>query len=386
MQFTNYTGALDGIRVLDLAGSVGAGYCGKLFADQGADVLLVEPPEGFETRRIPPIIPGVDPPEASGMHAYLSTNKRSVVCAEPECLRELARGASLVIDGSAGCERPLALDTLAEVSPNAVLLSITWFGQDGPYRDFAGTDAVCMALTSQVDWLGEAGEAPVIPGGYHAQIVTGQTAFIGAMGQLLAREFGTVAGPAHLEVSVLESSVCFTEIEAVRVHCGLPTRTRNGVNRFRTTYPLGIYSCRDGWLGVTVLTPSQWRGFCRLVGLQQLADVPRYRASQARYEDADTLDPLIAEAVRGKSAAELVRRGQEMKVPLSLVPTMEQLFGVDQYIARRVFAEVAHPDLGPFPMPVTPFRLHATPAIPGGPVARLGQHSESVLGSAGISE
>ena len=385
MRHSHYTGALDGIRVLDISGGIAAGYCGKLFADHGADVLLVEPPEGFETRRVPPIIPGVKPPEASGMHAYLSTNKRSVVCDDSARLRELARGASLVIDGCATDERPLPVKELAQVAPNAALLSITWFGQDGPYRDFTGSDGVCMALASQIDWLGNAGEAPVIPGGYHAQIVAGQTAFIGAMGQVLAREIGNASGPAHIEVSVFEAGVCFTEIEAVRVHCGLPMRTRSGVNRFRTTYPLGIYPCRDGWLGVTVLTPSQWYGFCRLVGLERLAGIARYRSSEARYQDADTLDPVIAEAVSGMSAKELVMRGQEMKVPLSLVPTMEELFSVDQYVSRRVFADVTHPDLGSFPLPVTPFRLRGSPAIPGGQVARLGEDTESVLEMAGAA-
>ena len=382
MGIKHLTGALDGIRVLDLAGSVAAGYCGKLFADQGAEVVLVEPRAGFATRRTPPIVASVNPPEASGMHAYLSSNKLSVVCEDPALVREMARGVSLVIAGGLADDCRLSAESLAEVSPNAVLLSITWFGQTGPYRNFAGSDGVCMALSSQIDWLGNAGEAPVIPGGYHAQIVAGQTAFIGAMGQLLGQELGNTTGPAHLEVCVLEASVCFTEIEAVRVHCGLPTRTRCGVNRFRQSYPLGIYPCRDGWLGVTVLTPSQWTSFCGLVGLERLALKARYRSSAARFGEADVLDPLIAEAVSSKSARELVKRGQEMKVPLSLVPTMEELFKVDQYVERGVFAEVSHPDLGSFRSPVNPFRLYATPAIAGGRVARLGEHSELLLGAA----
>ena len=385
MQPTLYTGALEGIRILDLSGSVAAGYCGKLFADHGADVLLVEPPEGFATRRLPPLIPGVEPAEASGMHAYLSTNKRSVVCDDPSQVRRLATGSSLVIDDRAGDDRPIDVDSLAEIAPDAVLLSITWFGQDGPYRDFFGTDGVCMALTSQLDWLGNAGEAPAIPGGYHTQIVAGLTAFIAAMGQVLARELGNSSGSGHLDVSIYEASVCFTEIEAVRVHYGLPTRTRTGVNRFRTIYPLGIYPCRDGWLGVTVLTPSQWGSLCQLLGLESLTEIDKYWASEARFEDAELLDPVISAAVRDRSANELVRRGQEMKIPLSLVPTIEQLFSIDQYVEREAFADVTHPDLGAIPLPVTPFRLHGAPAIPGGRVARLGEHTESVLAAAGVA-
>lgn len=385
MQPTLYTGALEGIRVLDLSGGIAAGYCGKLFADHGADVLLVEPPDGFATRRLPPVVPGVEPAEASGMHAYLSTNKRSVVCDDPSQLRKLAAAASLVIDDRAGNDRPISVDSLARIAPDAVLLSITWFGQDGPYRDFAGTDGVCMALSSQIDWLGNAGEAPLIPGGYHAQIVAGLTAFIAAMGQILARELGNSSGPGHLDVSIFEASVCFTEIEAARVHCGLPTRTRIAVNRFRTIYPLGIYPCRDGWLGVTVLTPNQWGSLCRLLGLERLTEIDKYWTSEARFEDAEMLDRTIASAVRDRSAEDLVNRGQEMKIPLSLVPTMEQLLCVDQYVERQVFAEVTHPDLGSFPLPVTPFRLHGAPAIAGGRVSRLGADTEAVFATAGVA-
>lgn len=378
-------GALHGIRVLDLSGNIAAGYCGKLFADHGAEVLLVEPPEGFPTRRIPPFAPGVQAPEASGMHAYLSANKLSVVCDGQRELRALARGASLVIDHGIGDGRPIHIETLADVSPHAVLLSITWFGQDGPYKDFAGSDGVCQALTSQIDWLGEAGGPPLIPGGYHAQMTAGLTAFIAAMGQVLARELGSASGPTHLDVSIYEASICFTEVDAMRAHSGLPIRTRIGVNRFRATYPLGIYPCRDGWLGVTVLTPSQWESLCRLLGLEHLTKVKRYWESLSRLEDADILDPLIASRIRDQSSVELARKGQSMRVPLSIVPTMEELFDVDQYVSRGAFAAVTHPDLGAVQFPVTPFRLYGAPAKRGGPVSCLGADSEAALTAAGVS-
>ena len=377
-------GALDGIRVIDVSGTIAAGYCGKLFADLGAEVLLVEPPEGFPTRRVPPFAPGVDAPEASGMHAYLSANKRSVVFSGQHELRALIRGASLVIDHGIGTDRPVPADTLADASPEAVLLSITWFGQDGPYRDFAGSDGVCMALTSQIDWLGEKGGPPIIPGGYHAQMVGGLTGFIAAMGQVLARDLGNASGVTHVDVSIYEASFCFSELEAMRAHSGLPIRTRIGINRFRSTYPLGIYPCRDGWLGVTTLTPGQWESLCQLLGLEHLTKVEKYREGLSRLEDADILDPLIAERVKAHSATELARMGQRMRIPLSIVPTMEQLFDVDQYVSRGSFADVTHPDLGTVRFPVTPFRLYEAPAKQGGPVSRLGADTEAVLAEAGV--
>ena len=378
-------GALNGIRVLDLSGNIAAGYCGKLFADHGADVLLIEPPEGFPTRRLPPFAPGAEVPESSGMHAYLSTNKLSVVCRDPLELRALVRGASIVIDHGVGEDRPIRLEKLAAISPQVVLLSITWFGQDGPYKDFAGSDGVCQALTSQIDWLGEPGGSPLIPTGYHAQITAGLTAFIAAMGQVLARDLGNALGAAHLDLSIFEACICFTEIEAMRAYSGLPIRTRMGVNRFRATYPLGIYPCRDGWLGVTALTPSQWTSLCRLLGIEYLTRVEKYWESLARLEDAEILDPIIASRVRDHSAGELARKGQSMRIPLSIVPTMDELIDVDQYVIRQAFGAVTHPDLGTVQLPVTPFRLYEAPARQGGTVSRLGADTEAALSAAGVA-
>ena len=378
-------GALSGIRVLDLSGKIAAGYCGKLFADHGADVLLIEPPEGFPTRRLPPFAPGAEVPESSAMHAYLSTNKLSVVCRDPLELRALVREVSIVIDHGVGEDRPIQIETLASISPQVVLLSITWFGQDGPYKDFAGSDGVCQALTSQIDWLGEPGGPPLIPTGYHAQITAGLTAFIAAMGQVLARDLGNALGAAHLDVSIFEASICFTEIEAMRAYSGLPIRTRMGVNRVRATYPLGIYPCRDGWLGVTALTPSQWTSLCRLLGIEYLTRVEKYWESLARLEDAEILDPIIASRVRDHSARELARKGQSMRIPLSIVPTMDELINVDQYASREAFGAVTHPDLGTVQLPVTPFRLYEAPARQGGTVSRLGADTEAALTAAGVS-
>ena len=313
------------------------------------------------------------------MHAYLSANKRSVVCPDHAALIELARGADLVIDDRVGNERLLKLDELEECSEHGVLLSITWFGQTGPYRDHACADGVCQALTSQIDWLGEPDGPPVIPGGYQAQIMAAVTAFVASMGQILARELGNVSGLGHLDVSILESNLCFAEIESLRGFAGKPTRERLGVNRFRATYPLGVYPCRDGWLGVTVLTPSQWNSFCKLLGFDDLAAVDRYQQSLERLQDADKLEGRILARVAQESAADLAQRGQELRIPLTIVPTMDQLFDVDQFVERGAFANVTHPDLGSLRLPATPFRLHRTPAAQGGEVARLGAHTQVAL-------
>lgn len=370
--------ALAGIKVLDVAGTIATGYCGKLFADHGADVINVEPPgSGFETRRERPFVPGVDAPENSALHAYLSTNKSSVELdakANPAQVQELARGAQVVLDDGS-----FEVADFADLAPDVVVSTITWFGRTGPYAEFQGAGAVCWALAGLVRNVGPAEGPPIIAAGCGAEIVGGLTAYIGTLGQVVAREMGNAAGPGRLDTSILEANLCFTEVGGVGGYRSGHRGRRLGINRFAPTYPLGVYACADGWLGVTALTPSQWKSFCELLDMQEYADVPQYQTAIGRLYDYDVLEPLIKEQVKDRSSWELVRRGQDMRIPLAPVPTMEELFVTDQYVARDAFGEVATATGQTFRAPSTPFRLFKTPGAPGGRAARLGEMNAELL-------
>ena len=369
--------ALDGIRVLDVAGTIATGYCGKLFADHGADVINVEPPGGFGTRREPPFVPGVDAPENSALHAYLSTNKASVVLdakARPVELKGLARGAHVVLDDGS-----FDIADFADVAPEVVVSTITWFGRTGPYAEFQGAGAVCWALAGLVRNVGPAEGPPIIAAGCGAEIVGGLTAYIGTLGQVVAREMGNASGPDRLDTSILEANLCFTEVGGVGGYRTGHRGRRLGINRFAPTYPLGVYACADGWLGVTALTPSQWKSFCTLLDMEEYADVPQYQTAIGRLYDYDVLEPIIKEQVKDRSSLQLVRRGQDMRIPLAPVPTMEELFVTDQYVARNAFGEVSTATGEIFKAPSTPFRLFETPGAAGGHAAYLGEMTAELL-------
>ncbi|MCE2461486.1 MAG: CoA transferase [Pseudomonadales bacterium] len=369
--------ALAGLKVLDLAGTIASGYCGKLFADHGAQVINVEPPDGgFETRREPPFIPGADAPESSALHAYLSTNKASValdVGTEPEQLSRLARDSAVVLDGGR-----FDCAAFAAVAPEVVVSTITWFGRHGPYAEFKGNGAVCWSLGGMVRNVGPEQGPPWVPTGCGAEIVGGLAAYIGTLGQVIARVMGNALGPVRLDTSIHESNLCFTEVGGVGGYRSGRRGKRLGVNRFAPTYPLGVYACADGWLGVTALTPLQWRNFCSLLAMDQYADEPDYQTAIGRLMDYDTLEPIIRQRVRKRSAAELVTRGQSLRIPLAPVPTMEELFSVDQYVHRGAFTGMSCNGTD-FKVPVTPFRLYRTPANVGGEVEGLGESNAEFL-------
>ena len=374
--------ALAGLRVLDIGGTVATGYCGKLFAAHGADVIDVEPPRGASTRALAPFSPGASAPDNSAMHAYLSANKRSVALDLRHALGrtafvDLARGADVVLDASIGPRS--AFEDLFAAAPRVVLSRVTWFGQAGPYRDYAGTDGVCHALIGMVRGIGPAEGPPTLPSGYQAQIVGGLTAYIGTLGHVIGAELSNRDAPCVLDTSIFEANTCFTDVGAVAAFNTGVVAPRLGINRFPPTFPLGIYPCRDGWIGVTALTPSQWSAFCALLDLGDLVAVPAYQTTLGRLADADKLEPIIKQRVADRSAEEIFHRGQALRIPLAPVPTMEQLFTVDQYVARSAFGTIDHPTQGRFEAPVTPFRLYRTPARSDATAPTLGRHSRQCL-------
>lgn len=379
---------LAGLRVLDIGGTVATGYCGKLFADHGADVVDVEPLQGAATRMLAPFNDRAPEPDSSVLHTYLSSNKRSVAVdvrtgeGRAVFLR-LARDADVVLDASIGDEL-LSLSDIAAVAPRVVFSRVTWFGQNGPYANFAGTDSVCHALIGMVRGIGAAEGPPLLPSGYQAQIVGGLTAYIGTLGHVIAAELGNRSSACQLDTSICEANLCFTDVGVVSAFNTGVVAPRMGVNRFPPTFPLGIYPCRDGWIGVTALTPSQWAAFCALLDINELANVPAYQTTLGRLADAAVLEPVFKRKVAERSAAELFHRGQGMRIPLALVPTMEELFDVDQYVARNAFGTISHPAQGDVTAPMTPFKLYKTPAFAGGPAPSFGADTRSRLADIGI--
>lgn len=360
--------ALEGLTVVDIGGTVATGYCAKLAADYGATVVNLEPRDGFATRRLRPFRVGFEPPDpdASAMHAFLSTNKQSVI-ADAVDAEALVASADLVLLG----DEPQALAAAA----TSVVTTIDWYGRGGPYEDFVGTDGAMFALNGMLRGIGPVEGPPIVPTGYQAQIVAGSTALIASLSHVLAGELGNRQTVVELEVSIFESVLCFTDVGAIGFHNTGLEAPRMGVNRFPPTYPLGIYPCRDGWLGVTVLTPSQWHSFCDLLGMEDLAGIDLFQSSIGRLQGIDVIEPMMTEKLLAHSAEDLFYRGQRARVPLARVPTMEELFEVDQYRERQAFSTAALADGSTLTVPSVSFRLFDTPPNFGGPVASLGEQT-----------
>ncbi len=374
-QETTPPGALAGLHVVDIAGTVATACCGKLFRDLGAEVTNLEPPgEGQPIRRLPPLHPRAEAPEASGLATYFSLGKRSVAAETADPVAQaLLEAADVVLDAEP--RRPPA------VRDGQLRLTITWFGATGPYAGRAATDQVISAHTGAARAVGPADGPPILTTGHTAQVVAGTLAYVAGVGHLLGREIGGPATGVHLDVSIFEAAMCITEPGPPGTLATGVIRPRIGINRFWPTYPGGIYRCRGGWVGVTAITPSQWRSLCSMLGLRGLGLAPRYQVSINRLEDADALDAVIGPRLLERTALDWVQLGQAARVPLAIVPTPAELFELDQFRERGAWVEAHHPDHGRFPVPGTPFRLHRTPAVRGGRAPRLGEHGGTVSGT-----
>lgn len=372
-------GALGGYLVIDLAGTVASATCGKLFADFGARVVNLEPPEGHLTRRLEPRKPGTPGAEASALHALLSPNKESVVVdANAVAAREaispwLAAADVVLVDGDA-----TGWPSIRGTTPGgsgAVVCTFSWYGTTGPLAGLPGSDASVRAMSGQVYVTGPVEGPPILPAGYQAQVLGGVTGFVAIMERLVGRLASGMSGPAAVDVSLLDASLCLMETGAAGAALRIGQPRRLGINRFAPTYPMGIFEAQKGWLGVSVLTPEQWHAFCDLLGLNELAHIPEYQVTLGRLADADAIAGAIAPIIRQRPAEQWFHEGQARRIPLALVPTLDELFESEQMRALGAFRTVSHPDMGDFEVPGAPFRLRGTPAYSDGRVARLGEHA-----------
>jgi crotonobetainyl-CoA:carnitine CoA-transferase CaiB-like acyl-CoA transferase len=338
-------GPLDGLVVLELPGGVATRYCGKLFAAQGARVIQTCPSvnEGL----------AYGGATAAAYGAWLDAGKEQAGVEHPGGLPE-GVVPDVVIAGQSPADVAVAEAAVARIGGAALLLGITWFGMDGPCADWAGSDGVVQAMAGVAYAIGTADGPPVLPQGHAPQVVGGATGFIAAMASLLGRRRGGAV--KRVDVSIHEAFLCLAEHAGPSLFAGGPAARRRGVNRYGPVYPQTIFPAKDGWIGVTALTPQQWQGLCELVGLPELAKDPRYETTDLRMAAADELDAILMPAVAKLSAGAMLEEGQRKRVPMAPVPTMEEVLATPHWRERGSFA--AFNGNGPgFEGPALPYRL-----------------------------
>lgn len=387
--------ALADVRVLDLTHHICGPYTTKLLADYGADVIKIERPgEGDLARRLGPF-KGDDPhPEGSGLFAWLNTNKRSVTldlhhAAGRDALLDLAVRADIVVENF----RPGVLDRLGlgyaalrARKPNIVLLSISNFGQTGPYREWAGSELVLFAMGGEMYSMGAAEREPIKMAGTAALIESASAAAVAAIGAIYGAKWGGEG--THLDISIYETQTGGVD----RRHASIIGYQFSGRVSGRVSlaaalgYPNGVFACADGYVELTG-GGQRWPNTLRMLGNPPEFSGPEWQnplitmQPQAREQfDAVFIPWLFAHTKR--EIWELSQREHILCAPLY---TMEDLFTDPVFRERGFFVEVEHAHLGRFTMPGRPFVMTETPWTLRRPAPLLGQHTDEVLREAGFS-
>jgi crotonobetainyl-CoA:carnitine CoA-transferase CaiB-like acyl-CoA transferase len=374
---------LEGLRVLEIGTFVSAPYCGKLFAGYGAEVIKVEPPGGDLSRAHGPFKDGVPNPETSALFLYLNTGKKSVVLdiGAPEGRRqflELVKTADVVIENFRPADmRRLGLtyETLSAANPRLVVISITAFGQDGPYADYESNNLVAFAMGGQMFMTGTQDGGPLKNGGYQADYQGGLNAFSAGMLAVLAAERDGLG--QHVDVSVQQ---CMAPILEATIpyytYMGRWAGLRRG-NHMASF--IGIYPCADGHLGIHIMARN-WKPFTDAIGRQDLFDDPRFVTQAARAQNNDDLMAEFYAWAAGETKHDIYRRAGAGRAPIAFVHTMDDLLTSPQLESRGFIQRIDHPVAGEAAYPGPPWWIgpdgwsHQRAPL-------LGEHTAEVLES-----
>lgn len=378
--------ALAGVRVIDLTGPEGQ-YCGKLYADMGAEVILIEPPEGSPGRSIGPFIDDVEGPDTSIPFLYENSGKRSIILdldarEGQDRLKTLVKDADLIIETARPgtmAARGLGYDVLAAINPRLVYVSITPFGQTGPYADYMADDLTLLALGGLLHLGGYPDGAPqTISGeqGYHAASLFGAVASMAAVISAERTGRGEYIDVSMHEAVVmgLENAAQFYDLEGV---------VRPRAAGFRTLG--GQLPCKDGYIYVMVGGVSGGKTWNNVIEWMRAAGAPEAEILAEPRWDADgyrTSEEGKAEFKRvfagfsmKHSREELYESGKRARVPMAPVRTAADVLRSDQLAFRDFFATVPVPAAGRgITMPGAPYRLSRTPWGIAGPAPMAGEH------------
>ncbi len=383
----NHTGALSGLKVLDLSQGIAGPYCTKLLADYGAEVIKVEEPRRGDVARSTGPFPGHLPHhEKSGLFLHLNTNKKSVTLnLNPSdgasLCKALAGQASLVVeDLRPGVLQELGLGykDLAATNPRLVMVSITSFGQTGPYRDYKYTELVAEAISGIMYSHGAPDREPLKFAQSVGQYLAGLTAAIGAMGAVLAAKLQGIG--QYVDVSIMES-LAFTPDRRPSSYFYTGGIIKRLGYYYTPSYLVGAYPCKDGFVGIQGVGRGEawWPRIYNMMGMPELTTDPRFSKPDARLANRGEFDVLFYSWLADRTRQEVFEEAAKARFPLAPVYTTEDLLRDPHFKARGFFVDVEHPAAGRITQTGAPFKLSETPWKGHRPAPLLGQHNEEVF-------
>ena len=374
--------ALAGVKVLDLTSMVSGPVAAMMLADQGADVIKVEPTSGEQMRHIGPTVNKVTA-------AFFSCNrgKRSIgVDLKSEdgkkILFDLVTDADVLIQNF----RPGAMErmgfgepVLREINPRLIYVSISGFGEEGPYAHKRVYDPVIQALSCATDIQGDrATGRPQMFRIIIADKVTAITAAQAISTALYAREKSGEG--QHVRLSMLDAMLSLFWPEAM---AGLTYADQEfDVRKYQGAMDL-IYETQDRFITAGAISNNEWEDMCRALNREDLIDHPNFKTAQGRFTHNSERKDITAEEIKKWSSEEILARFDQEGVPCAPIIDRSELLDHEQVLANGSIDRLYFEEFGEVRQARHPARFDKTPASVSRPAPRLGEHGREVLAALG---
>lgn len=381
--------SLQGVVVVDLSTEISGPFTSKMLADQGAEVIKVEPKEGDPARRFPPFLDEKDQIESSAYFMYLNTNKKSVVLdlessSDRSTLETLLSKADICVENFTPAESKrlgITYDLLSKINPGLVLTSITGFGGEGPYKDYKGADIVYQALGGYHYLSGQFTREPVQSAYNQSQLTAGRYALVPTLAAL--RHKRRTGEGQHVEISTIE---CMASLPPshIPVYTYAGTVTGRGPGR-KVVMDGDFLECKDGYICLTTgggNTMEQWAIFFEMFELLE----PEFETAALRLQNSDRLDELFKPILDNWEKKVFMKEAMDQRFVVGMVQTPQDIINCPQLEAREFFHEISHPVAGTYRYPGPGFRWDNDNPLRGSqPAPLLGQHTDEILHNLDVS-
>jgi len=379
---------LEGIRVLELGRLIAAPFCGQILGDLGADVIKIERfGSGDDIRGYgPPFLGGYEGiGSASAFYLNFNRNKRSIAIdfGKPEgveLIRRLAAECDVFIENfKVGSLVKYGLDeaSLRKVREDIIYLSVSGFGQSGPYASRPATDVVVQGMSGLMSVTGEADGPPNRVGVPVVDMTTGLYCAVSVVSALYGREKGTRNGDWS-RVSLLDCGLALMGCQAVVAELSGETPLRMG-NEGQGSAPSGLFSCRDGEVLLQAGKDADFAKLCKVLGMEHLLQDSRFAERPRRLENYDALQPMLVEEIGKWDRQEFYDALVEAGVICGPVNTVTEALADQQAVANGIEVPAGHPDDPDLTLIGSPIRFGEDIEPIRRYPPRLGEHGEEIL-------